>query len=420
MESTRNAKNVNEKESTMKVEVGTTVWHGKFGKGEIIDLVSDKITVQFQKAGVKKFYNTAWGRHIFLLEEELENIENKDLIEEYRALNYVPEKPMLKKVDIEDELAEKGEASEVPTKEQLEGKFFIKPFEGSIVKKIVIISCEEKKIGKRKFVSVVGMDITEGKVVSIVDTNGKEYGLHSGNQTALLFRPNHVIEASFKYFKCPKVINTIRVVSDVKVMGRFRWSEVFASREMQAKLLTSFDEVKFLYTVYSNMKIYSIVNFTGTEVKKVTARNGEKKYQIKLQEFFLDCVDPNVNIQRNEGKYFWGWALVNQEVIPERLPRIKVCKFIGRDFLTSKEVALRKSGISYKTPGNYALVDKAWKEIEEKEYELYLEYYENGGDIEEESWERCSECDELFADYEGDVMEEYFEYDEELDEGRLL
>ena len=36
MESTRNAKNVSEKEGTMKVEVGTTVWHRKFGKGEII------------------------------------------------------------------------------------------------------------------------------------------------------------------------------------------------------------------------------------------------------------------------------------------------------------------------------------------------------------------------------------------------
>lgn len=180
----------------------------------------------------------------------------------------------------------------------------------------VILLCIEKIVLSHKdYIKIVGIDVQTAKLISIVDTNGKEKGLHSYSyKFRQLIGKSVVIKAKFECLNHPGKQNILRIVSDYTIVNDFKIDtlqsldfkyDVLSSGRI--KIISNFDDVKSFIDIYGDKSIYFLVNFTDTTIAKDEKRNNlyihmKGEYPVIRDKKFMD--------EANVGKHYRGLALL--------------------------------------------------------------------------------------------------------------
>lgn len=373
------------------------VWHKVFGIGSVIDECDDYVLVNFYNAGEKKISNCVWGTILFFSIEDFKDPDKQKIKEKYSK--FLPE-PIA--VESTEAIVEAVSTNE----DCIDESMLFDSFDGAMKRNIVIILCQKIKRGKKPFLRIIGIDVFTGKVVNIVDTNGSEYGLHSYHNEFAQFKEQTVIQAKFKAIKNEFQLNTLRIVSQIRVLGK---SNVPKLKEKYQLLypsipdfIHSFDDVFEFCSCHKNSRSYFIVNFTGTQVQP-----HKDRYQLKMEKYFVDIRDLRFDCKQNGDMYYHGWTILQCDADANGKFRFSAQRLIGK-FLSKEEFEKYQADRKHGYYDDYSAYEDSDFSIDDSfEYDEEYEAYEN---------EYIEELNETYKEYASDILDEYSEYTEDWDE----
>lgn len=237
----------------------------------------------------------------------------------------------------------------------------IEALDGSEYRNIVILDISTEKINNKDFLRIIGLDICTSTIVLIVDTNGKQFGLHNKNDEFMKLRNNTVIKAKFKYEPLEKFANVLRIISEFTIIGE---SDLKRLRIKYNDLnyydyITSFEELSDMLEKYQNKEFYCITHFTGSEVKKYKNKNN---YQLKVGRYAAN-INNKMDVSICEGLKFRGYGLMSCFISTNRqYPFIKVLKLEG-SFLANSDYNLLKTRLKEREFNGFDDDDQNYNEI---------------------------------------------------------
>ena len=399
--------------------IGQQVWHRVFGQGIVILECDKYLQINFETFGTKNIVPDVWGTALFLSAEDYCNRSQEDIQIKYNPLRpVVGQCPAPKNDsatleggsgDIDLLFSEEDYLSDsVVTKVlSISETMLLDKFEGVMKRNIVLILCQAVMRGNKKLLRIVGIDVFSGKVVNIVDTNGREYGFHSCNNEFAKLKEQTVIQADFKMFENKFHLNTLRIVSPIRILGKGNVPKLKEKYEQlypnKSYFIHSFDEVFKFCSNHKNSRSYFIVNFTGTQIQP-----HKDRYQLKMDKYFVDIRDVTFDYKRNGNKFYHGWTILQCDAGANGECRFSAQRLIGK-FLTMEEFEKYMKDRKIRCYDDYSAYEDSDFIIDDSfEYDEEYEAYEN---------ECVEELAETYKEYAGDILDEYSEYAEDWDEG---
>lgn len=381
------------------------VWHKVFGIGSVIDKFDDYVSINFHNAGEKKISNSVWGTILFLSIEDFKDPDKQKIKEKYSK--YLPDPITVESKDVIVEAVSTNEdfidVFNLPT---IDERMLFDSFDGVTKRNIVIILCQKIKRGNKTFLRIIGIDVFTGKVVNIVDTNGSEYGLHSYHNELAKLKEQTVIQAEFKTIKSEFHLNTLRIVSPIRILGKCNVPKLKEKYQLLypsiSDFIHNFAEAFAFCSEHKNSRSYFIVNFTGTQIQP-----HKDRYQLKMDKYFVDIRDVTFDFKRNGNKFYHGWTILQCDAGVNGECRFSAQRLIGK-FLTKEEFEKYKADRKIRCYDDYsAYEDSDFSTDDSFEYDEEYEAYEN---------ECVEELAETYKEYAGDILDEYSEYAEGWDE----
>jgi len=340
------------------------VWHKTFGYGSIVDIFKDYTLINFEIHGEKEIPHTAWGTILFFSIEDYQDIDKEKIKAKYSEYLHSQTPLVYNKVLTQDTCINE-ECREVFNFPTIDKRMLFESFSGTIKRNIVIILCQTITIANKRFLRIIGIDILTGKVVNIVDTNGSEYGFHSYNKEFAKLSEQMVIQAQFKIIASDFHLNTLRIVSALRIIEKIKVSKLrekyVQSYPNNSDFIHSFDDVFKFCDSHKNSRSYFIVNFTGTEVKL-----HKNKYQLKMNTYFVDIRDIKQDFTQIKEKYYHGWIVMQCDVDPNGEKNFLAQRLLGK-FLNKQEFEkYQKNRMSdCYSEDDYALYENADFKMEE-------------------------------------------------------
>ncbi len=221
---------------------------------------------------------------------------------------------------------------------------------GHNIRNIAIISnriCEQKG---RKYLKIVGLDIFTGKIVSLIDNHGKNYGLCSYSEECAKLKSRMVIKVPVELCEnvfvqatkkqSIKLFNALRIKGKYEVLGTTNWFEL---RKKYEELRNSTESESFellvepisvfkVFELFKNCEdasIYIPVHFPGTHYIK-TENSKVSLYNPETGKSF-DFISATKKLLDNTGKYVEGIVIakiiVSDGKITLSLDKAIICKF---------------------------------------------------------------------------------------------
>lgn len=382
------------------------VWHKVFGIGSVIEKFDDYVLINFHNVGEKKISNSVWGTILFLSIEDFKDPDKQKIKDKYSK--YLPEPITVESTDVIVEAVSTNEdlinVFNLPT---IDERMLFDSFDGVTKRNTVIILCQKIKRGNKPFLRIIGIDVFTGKVVNVVDTNGSEYGLHSYHNEFAQLKEQTVIQAEFKTVKSEFHLNTLRIVSPIRILGKGNVPKLKEKYEQHypkiPNFIHNFAEVFAFCSEHKNSRSYFMVNFTGTQVQP-----HKDRYQLKMDKYFVDIRDVKFDSKQNGDKYYHGWTVLQCDVDANDELRFSAQRLIGK-FLTKDEFQKYKADrrLGYHDNDYSAYEDSDFSTDDSFEYDEEYEAYEN---------ECVEELAETYREYAGDILDDYSEYAEDWDE----
>lgn len=381
------------------------VWHKVFGIGSVIDKFDDFVLINFHTAGEKKISNSVWGTILFLSIEDFKDPDKQKIKEKYSK--YLPDPITVESKDVIVEAVSTNEdfidVFNLPT---IDERMLFDSFDGVTKRNIVIILCQKIKRGNKPFLRIIGIDVFTGKVVNVVDTNGSEYGLHSYHNELAKLKEQTVIQAEFKTIKNMFHLNTLRIVSPIRILGKCNVPKLKEKYHLLypsiSDFIHNFAEAFAFCSEHKNSRSYFIVNFTGTQIQP-----HKDRYQLKMDKYFVDIRDVTFDFKRNGNKFYHGWTILQCDAGANGECRFSAQRLIGK-FLTKEEFEKYKEDRKIRCYDDYSAYEDSDFIIDDSfEYDEEYEAYEN---------ECVEELAETYKEYAGDILDEYSEYAEDWDE----
>lgn len=381
------------------------VWHKVFGIGSVVDEFDDYVLINFHNVGEKKISNSVWGTILFLSIEDFKDPDKQKIKDKYSK--YLPEPIIVESADVIVEAVSTNEdfidVFNLPT---IDERMLFDSFDGVTKRNIVIILCQKIKRGNKPFLRIIGIDVFTGKVVNVVDTNGSEYGLHSDHNEFAKLKEQTVIQAEFKTIQNKFHLNTLRIVSPIRILGKCNVPKLKEKYQLLypsiSDFIHNFAEAFAFCSEHKNSRSYFIVNFTGTQIQP-----HKDRYQLKMDKYFVDIRDVTFDFKRNGNKFYHGWTILQCDAGANGECRFSAQRLIGK-FLTKEEFEKYKADRKIRCYDDYSAYEDSDFIIDDSfEYDEEYEAYEN---------ECVEELTETYKEYAGDILDEYSEYAEDWDE----
>ncbi len=227
---------------------------------------------------------------------------------------------------------------------------FLSDLCGHDIRNIAIISnriCEQKG---RKYLKIVGLDIFTGKIVSLIDNHGKNYGLCSYGEDCAKLKSRMVIKVPVELCEnvfaqagkkqSVKLFNALRIKGKFEVLGTTNW---FALKEKYEELHYSSESELFkllvepisafkVFELFKNCEdssIYIPVRFPGTHYIK-TEDSGVSLYNPETEKSF-DFISATKKLLDNTGKYMDGIVIakiiIANNKITVLIDKAIICKY---------------------------------------------------------------------------------------------
>ena len=244
---------------------------------------------------------------------------------------------------------------------------FLSNLNGQDSRNIAIISnriCEQKG---RKYLKIVGLDIFTGKIVTLIDNHGKNYGLCSYSEDCAKLKSRMVIKVPVELCEnvfvqqgknqSVKSCNVMRMKGKYEILGTTNWFELRkkyeelrnSSESESFKLLVKPISVFKVFELFKNcedLSIYIPVHFHGTHHIK-TENSKASLYNPETGKSF-DFISSNKKLLDNTGKYIEGIVIakiiVSNDKITLSLDKAIICKFFryskserNNDFFNKKQ-----------------------------------------------------------------------------------
>lgn len=379
--------------------IARQVWHKTFGVGSVIEKNDDYALINFDAFGEKKISISVWGTILFFSEEDFQNSDKEKIKANYSGYLPIP-KPVKKREENYD--GEKYiDDSKFKTVNQ---KMLMNSFDGTSKRNIVIILCQKTIRDNKSFLRIIGIDVFTGKVVNIVDTNGREYGLHSYHSEFAKLEEQIAIQADFKMIASSFHLNTLRIVSPFRILGK---SNVRKLKEKYERLYSDipdfiheFKKVFEFCDSHKNSRSYFIVRFSNTKIQL-----HKDTYQLKMYKHFVNIRDAAFDYKQNEGKPYQGWVILQCDVNASGEYRFLARRLLGR-FLTEQEA--QKNGAA-----NLGSTYEFTADKEGAFFVLQDEYDEYNNEI---LSEKEKELAGIYEEYDINTLDEYSEYTEDWNE----
>lgn len=294
---------------------------------------------------------------------------------------------------------------------------FLSDLCGRNIRNIAIISNRIFERRGRKYLEIVGLDVFTGKIVSLIDNHGKNYGLCSYSEDWAKLKPKTVIKVPVDLCENiftqvdtkqnVKLFNALRIKGKYDILGTTNWFDLWqkyenlfnSSEDEFAKLFVEPINASKVFELFKNCKdlsLYIPVRFYGTHYIKT---EGAKAwlYNPETGKKF-DFISTNKKLLDNTGKYLDGIAIA------------KIIVTQGKTFIFIDKNIVCKYFRYSRTERNEVFFDKQKQYCEEEEDSLntmtYDEYiYEDDYYPEEDYYS------DKYRPYES--MEEYCaEYEE--------
>lgn len=227
---------------------------------------------------------------------------------------------------------------------------FLSDLNGQNIRNIAIISnriCEQKG---RKYLKIVGLDIFTGKIVTLIDNHGKNYGLCSYSEDCAKLKSRMVIKVPVELCEnvfvqtsknqSVKLFNALKIKGKYEVLGTTNWFNLkekyeelhHSSKSGLFKLLVEPISAFKVFELFKNCQdstIYIPVRFPGTHYIKaegpmVSLYNPETGKSFK----FLSTTK---KLLENTGKYMDGIAIakiiIENNKITVLIDKAIICKY---------------------------------------------------------------------------------------------
>lgn len=381
------------------------VWHKVFGIGSVIDKFDNYVLINFHNVGEKKISNSVWGTILFLSIKDFKDPDKQKIKDKYSK--YLPEPITVESADvIVEDVSTNEDLINVFNLPTIDERMLFDSFDGVTKRNIVIILCQKIKKENKPFLRIIGIDVFTGKVVNVVDTNGSEYGLHSYHNELAKLKEQTVIQAEFKTIKNKFHLNTLRIVSPIRILGKCNVPKLKEKYQLLypsiSDFIHNFAEAFAFCSEHKNSRSYFIVNFTGTQIQP-----HKDRYQLKMDKYFVDIRDVTFDFKRNGNKFYHGWTILQCDAGANGECRFSAQRLIGK-FLTKEEFQKYKADRKIRCYDDYSAYEDSDFIIDDSfEYDEEYEAYEN---------ECVEELTETYKEYAGDILDEYSEYDEDWDE----
>ena len=202
---------------------------------------------------------------------------------------------------------------------------FLSDLCGCETRNIAIISNRIYKHKGRKYLDIVGLDISTGKIISLIDNHGRNYGLCSYSEDWAKLKTKTVIKVPVEL--CENVfiqtktnqkirsLNTLRIKGKFEILGKTNWVNLKDKYE-EVEYLTKSDSFKLLvrpvtifkvFELFKNCKnslIYIPVRFPGTHYIKVSGSK-VSLYNPETRKSF-NFISATKKLLDNSGKYMDG------------------------------------------------------------------------------------------------------------------
>ena len=187
----------------------------------------------------------------------------------------------------------------------------------SIQPRIIVILLNKPIIIKqKKYREIVGLDVESGRIVKVVDENGKRFLCHTNNDNIARLKIQDVIKAPFKLVADTHEINVWRICGEFEKIGV---TNIYKLKEKYRKtywfdICSEFNDViKSAQKPNKPFSYYCLVRFTGTPIKKINDDYYMKMGNIRVK------LDKNIsNISDNENIIYKGIALIRVSISEDK------------------------------------------------------------------------------------------------------
>ena len=273
-------------------------------------------------------------------------------------------------------------------------------------KDILILAIASVKQKEREYLRIIGLDIWNGRVVTIVDTNGGAYGLHSYQDSWTKIPENSIIQGYFMDYVSSQYPHAIRVVSEISVLStpdaQDPKAPVCALSGTFGEKTARYNEryipcntYDFSYVASFCKKHPSSFCYFLIDIKPSQVRRYNDKYQIRQHEYFVD-IAPALTPSIHENLFYKGLTLVECRVRSDGRYRMTAFRMYGDFYIM-----------------NIRCYSDILKELLGEDEDLTC--------IPEDEWEEeffCEDMDslgEIYEDYDPEIYSEYNEYSDEYD-----
>ena len=412
-----------------------TVYHNSFGKGIIKSSYEDHYKIDFDTC-IRYIKFGSWRKVLFLTKEEADggiNDKNSLLYNELSALEekigheetytfYVSHKETKinivvvntnyeflinhpeYKVDLNDGFITVISAEEA--REVIQRKILKEVHEKVVLHNeevtdsercIAIISVSKVCIKKETHLRIIGIDAISSKLVTIVDTNGMKYNLHSYTLSFMNMNGKMTtIKARFKFINENRSFNILKLVSKFEIIGDQPIRNIIELSKkykclFNKSIITEYSQIKRFSYNYADRQINFLMNFSRSQIRKY-----KENYQINMHDDYFNIYDDDCNIKEKENLYFRGWALISWTNYNGK-PRYHIIKLLGNYYNEEKINRIKK--INEET------------ELSDEVYYNANQYFEDYSPDENVGYEPTE--DEM--DYLDDYPDDEYYYDEDTD-----
>ncbi|MDD6479482.1 MAG: hypothetical protein PUF48_06740 [Oscillospiraceae bacterium] len=266
---------------------------------------------------------------------------------------------------------------------------FLSDLNGQDIRNIAIISnriCEQKG---RKYLKIVGLDVFTGKVVSLIDNHGKNYGLCSYSEDCAKLKSKMVIKVPVELCEnvfvqagkiSIKLFNVLRIKGKHEVLGTTNWFKLKEKYEKlhytsKSDLFNLFIQPISAFKVFElfknseNLSFYIPVRFPGThyiktEGAKATLYNPETRKSFNF-------ISTTKKLLYNTGKYMDGIVIAKITIEDNKttvlIDKAIICKY----FRYSK---------SERNNDFFRKIEQYYADLEAEDMASYPEYiYDSSG-----------------------------------------
>lgn len=288
---------------------------------------------------------------------------------------------------------------------------------------IAIISVSKVLIKKETYLRIIGIDAISAKLVTIVDTNGMLFNLHSYTVSFMnMIGKMTTIKAKFRFINDNRSFNILKIVSKVDIIGNQPIRNILELSKkykylFNKSIITEYSQIKKFSNNFADRQINFLMNFSRSQIRKY-----KENYQINMQDDYFNIYDDDCNIKEKESLYFRGLALVSWTSYNGK-PRYHVIKLLGNYYNEEKINRIKKIYEDTDLSG-----DMLYSAINQ-EYEDYNPNDNSGNEFDEADMGYLDDYpdDEYYYDEDTDSFipnefytEEYDERDEQKDSERRL